>query len=195
MDTIIQLDQQVFEWINHDLHNYWLDAIMPYWRDKTTWIPLYLLAAGWLLWTFRLKGLVYILAVALTIAVADQTSSELIKKSIKRIRPCNDIEFKDQVELLVPCGGGFSFTSSHATNHFALAMFIALTLGRRYRRIRWPLFIWAATIAVGQVYVGVHYPLDITAGALTGVLIGFLMYKVYEKCIPPRLGILNLVEN
>lgn len=190
MEAIIQLDQQVFEWINHDLHNYWMDLIMPYWRDKLTWAPLYLLAVVYLLWAFRLKGLVFILAVALTIGVSDQTSSELIKKNVKRVRPCNDLAFNDEVLLLVPCGGGYSFTSSHATNHFALAMFIALTFGARFRRIRLPLFLWAASIAFGQVYVGVHYPLDILAGAVVGMLIGYLMYQLYKKYIPPQLSVL-----
>jgi undecaprenyl-diphosphatase len=184
MTSLLHFDQLAFEWINHDWHTYWLDAVMPVWRDKTTWFPLYALAAGWLGWRYRRNGLIFLVAVALTIVVADQTSSELIKKSVRRIRPCNDPSFRDQVELLVPCGNGYSFTSSHATNHFALAMFITMTLGRRFRRIRWPLFLWAATIALGQVYVGVHYPLDITAGALTGVLLGYLFSLAYRKWLP-----------
>lgn len=154
---------------------------MPYWRDKSTWIPLYLLLAGFLCYHYRLKGLYFVLAVALTIGIADQISSEVIKKNIVRLRPCNDVAIKDQVQLLVPCGSGYSFTSSHAANHFAIATFIALTLGQIFRWMRWPLFLWAASIAYGQVYVGVHYPLDVLCGGLLGALVGWAIAKLYLR--------------
>jgi undecaprenyl-diphosphatase len=44
-------------------------------------------------------------------------------------------------------------------------------------------FIWAATIAYGQVYVGVHYPLDILAGTGLGCLIGYLTGTYFNKRI------------
>ncbi|MCI5082900.1 MAG: phosphatase PAP2 family protein [Saprospiraceae bacterium] len=180
METILQLDEQLFFIINNDWHNPFLDAIMPYWREKTTWIPLYIALAAFVIYRFRVKGLYFILAVALTVGVADTVSSKLIKKTVKRVRPCNDTEIKAQVDLLVGCGGGYSFTSSHATNHFAVAVFIINTLGLLFRRIRWPFLIWAATIALGQVYVGVHYPIDITVGAIIGSLIGWGIAKGYN---------------
>ena len=95
------------------------------------------------------------------------------------MRPCNDIIFQDTVELRVDCGGGYSFTSSHATNHFALAMFIIFTLGKKNRWIRWGLILWAGSIAYAQVYVGVHYPLDVFIGSLLGILIGTFVASFY----------------
>jgi undecaprenyl-diphosphatase len=50
-----------------------------------------------------------------------------------------------------------------------------------YRRIRWPLHLWAASIALGQVYVGVHYPLDILMGAFLGLIIGNIVAKTYLR--------------
>lgn len=181
MNELLQLDQALFYWINNDWHTPWLDAIMPYWRDRNFWIPLYAVGVALVVWKYRMKSLYLLLAIAMTIAIADQTSSELIKKNVKRLRPCNDPEVKTQVDLLIPCGVGYSFTSSHAANHFALAAFLGFTVGRRYRRIRVPLYLWAASIALGQVYVGVHYPLDITMGALLGVLIGWAMSRMYLR--------------
>lgn len=179
MTELLQFDQEIFHLINGEWHNSFMDAVMPWWRDKRTWIPLYLLIAGWVFYRYRLRGLYFIIAAGLAVGVADQTSSELVKKSVQRVRPCNDMEMREDVKLLVPCGGGYSFTSSHAANHFALAVFLALTLGRINRWIRLPLVLWAATVAFGQVYVGVHYPLDILCGALLGGLIGYLAAKLY----------------
>ena len=179
MTELLQLDYNLFHLINHDGHLPFLDGIMPYWRDKKFWIPAYILLTGFLLYRFRLKGLYLIMAAMLTAGVADAVSSHLIKKTVKRVRPCNDPVRKGDVKLLAGCGSGYSFTSSHATNHFALALFLVLTLGRKYRWIRWPLIIWAASIAYGQVYVGVHYPLDVLAGSLLGIVIAIVMSRLY----------------
>jgi undecaprenyl-diphosphatase len=74
-----------------------------------------------------------------------------------------------------------SFTSSHAANHFGMAMFIYTTFKTRFPK--WPalFFVWAFLISFAQVYVGVHYPLDITAGALIGILIGYLSGRSFNR--------------
>ena len=93
----------------------------------------------------------------------------------------NDIDLKKEVNLLVPCGGGYSFTSSHATNHFAIATFLILTLGLIFKWIKLPLLFWAASIAFGQVYVGVHYPLDIFFGAILGMSVGYFVFLLFLR--------------
>lgn len=179
MTGLIQFDQELFQLINGVWHNAFLDALLPYWRNKLFWIPLYLFLAGFVLIKYKLKGLFFILGVVLSIGLADTVSSKIVKKEIKRIRPCNDVAIRESVHLLVPCGPGYSFTSSHAANHFAIATFISLTLGQFFRKMRFPLFLWAASIAYAQVYVGLHYPFDILFGALLGSIIGYLTAKLY----------------
>lgn len=181
LDTLLEWDQWLFHIINYDWHNGLLDTIMPYWREKKVWIPFYLLIGGFALYRYRLKGLYFILAAVLTIAIADPVSSQLIKKNVQRDRPCREAALQQEVKLLIPCGGGYSFTSSHATNHFAIGVFLFLTIGQLFRSWRWLFLVWAASIAFGQVYVGVHYPLDVTAGALVGSLIGWLVYILYKN--------------
>lgn len=173
MTTLLELDQQFFSFINEGLRHPWLDAIMPLWREKVFWVPLYVALAAFLGWKFKREAVFLVLAAALTIGIADTVSSKVIKPSVKRDRPCRAEGLAPQVHLLVPCGGGHSFTSSHATNHFALATLLFLTLGRLYRRARYVLLLWAGSIAFGQVYVGVHYPLDVLVGGLLGALIGY----------------------
>ncbi|MDX2067628.1 MAG: phosphatase PAP2 family protein [Haliscomenobacter sp.] len=181
MEQLIAADQFLFELINGQSHNAVLDWLMPIWREKSTWIPLYIALAAFLGYKYRLQGLYLILALALAVGLADTVSSKIIKPSVHRLRPCNDPTLKDEVQLLVHCGSGYSFTSSHASNHFAVAAFLSLTLGLHYRRIRWPLYLWAASIALGQVYVGVHFPLDIIIGAILGIIIGNIVAKTYLR--------------
>lgn len=181
MEQLLQLDQYWFELVNQAWHTDFLDAIMPYWRDKKFWIPLY---AGLIVWTgivFKQKAIWFVLGVVLCVGVADTVSSKILKPSIQRLRPCNDPDLKASVQLLVRCGSGYSFTSSHATNHFAIALFIMLTLGAVYPAIRLPFLFWAASIAFGQVYVGVHYPLDVLGGSLLGAIIGTVIALIFNK--------------
>jgi undecaprenyl-diphosphatase len=179
MDTLLQLDYQLFEWINSGLSNDLFDLIMPLWRSKFTWIPFYLVLAVFLIYRYRVKGFYLILAAVLTIGISDTMSSKVIKKSVKRLRPCKTEIVQDHTNMLINCGSGFSFTSSHATNHFALAFFLILTLGRRFRNLKLPLAVWAASIAFGQVYVGAHFPLDVIGGGLLGILIAWVVAKAY----------------
>ncbi len=83
--------------------------------------------------------------------------------------------------LLEHCSGGFSFTSSHAANHFGLAMFLFISLVPLFKNYTWLFFIWAAIIAYAQVYVGVHYPLDVIAGAMIGLAVGKLNGMIFKK--------------
>lgn len=183
---LLQWDYYLFELLNQQWTNGFLDGIMPYWRSKYFWMPLYLFILSYMIYQRNREWLIFSLCMILTIALADQLSSSWIKPAIERLRPCNNPIWKDQVHLLVRCGSGFSFTSSHATNHFALATFWAFP----FVRYRWVLplgFLWAATISYGQVYVGVHYPLDVMAGGLVGILIGvftgwiFLLISRYRR--------------
>ncbi|GAB5554502.1 MAG: hypothetical protein Sapg2KO_40930 [Saprospiraceae bacterium] len=187
LDTILALDEQLFRIINGTWHTDFLDWILPYWRDKKFWYPLYLALIALIIYRFRVKGIYLLLALFVTVGVADLVSSKVLKKTVKRVRPCNDPVLQDDVILLVGCGKAYSFTSSHATNHFAIGTFLALTLGLYYRRWRWLFYFWAASIAFGQVYVGVHYPLDVLVGSLLGIGIALLTTTIYFRF--PKLAI------
>jgi undecaprenyl-diphosphatase len=60
-----------------------------------------------------------------------------------------------------------SFPSGHAQTAFALASLVVLIFGRRF----WPVFLVAAAVAYSRVYMGVHFPLDVLAGACFGSVI------------------------
>ena len=187
MSELLELDFSIFFFINDELANPFFDWLMPWWRDKKTWIPVYLLLAGFLVFKFKKEGAILLLATILTVGIADLTSSKIMKPIFERPRPCNELRLEGKVIERAGCGSGFSFTSSHATNHFALSVFLMLTLGAKYRRLRMPLLIWAASIAFGQVYVGVHYPSDVLAGAILGTTIGLFMMFILARIYPNLL--------
>lgn len=183
MTPLLNFDEWLFHLINVQWTQPWLDVIFPVWREKTTWIPLYLLIAVYSIWQYRAKGALLLLALILTVGITDTLSHRLIKKQVQRPRPCQVDGYSGEHRTLIPCGSGYSFTSNHATNHFGIAAFLAFTLGLSLRWTFWWFFVWAFTIAYGQVYVGVHYPLDVICGALLGTLVGWLSSRLFRKWV------------
>ncbi|GGC48887.1 hypothetical protein GCM10011386_46400 [Parapedobacter defluvii] len=184
IDQLVSLDQEAFLAINQGLSNAFFDWLMPVLRNPYTWAPLYLFIIVFCIKNYRKKGMLIIFFILITFGIADAVSSSVIKKTVKRVRPCNDIEFKEEVAVRVRCGSGYSFTSSHATNHFAISTVLIMIFYRRWKHILWLALLWAATISIAQVYVGVHYPFDILGGALLGSVIGYLTGLVFRVVVP-----------
>ncbi len=176
---IIKWDISLFEFINHDLSNGFFDMLLPWLREPLFWVPFYIFLISFVFFNFGKKAYWFVIFVILTAASADLISSRAIKKTIKRIRPCNT-EMLQIVER-VHCGAGYSFTSSHAANHFAVATFLIMTIGQILPKIKKWLWLWAASIALAQVYVGVHFPLDVLAGGILGVVLGRLWSMLFLK--------------
>ena len=177
LEWLLALDREVLLLINRSLANPVFDALMPWFREKLFWAPLYIFLLAFLFEYYGKKAWWLVMGLVITVGLADFFSSELVKKNVRRLRPCNDITLAADLQPRVRCGSGFSFTSSHATNHFAVAVYLSFFLGRLHRRVRPALLLWAASIAYAQVYVGVHYPGDVLAGALLGAWIGWFVAR------------------
>lgn len=179
---IISWDQQFFKKINTDWANPVFDAVMPFVRDPLHWAPLYLFLLLFVLLNFKVKGVWWVIFFISTVALIDMTGNYVFKHGFERLRPCNDPGFFDHVRLLVDhCGAGFSFTSNHAANHFGMAAFFWASFRHLFRNWVWIGIFWAAVIAFAQVYVGVHYPLDVFCGALLGLAFGITMGSLFNK--------------
>ena len=175
LEQLIQFDQNLFFTINHGLSNSFFDWLMPALRNRFFWTPLYLFIIIFFIRNYGKQGWIMILFLGLTFGCTDFISSSLIKPTVQRLRPCNNPEIKSDVKNLIDCGSGFSFPSSHASNHFGLAVLLIMMLYRKWKLILPIGLLWAASISFAQVYVGVHYPVDILAGAMLGGMIGFSM--------------------
>jgi undecaprenyl-diphosphatase len=177
-------DVQLFLKINREWTNPFLDNFLPLYRDMNFWIPFYLFLLVFVVMNYGWKSWTFIAALIITVAINDQMSSDFFKNFVNRQRPCQDEFLIHYARLLLSrCPSSQSFTSSHATNHFGIAMFLYVTLKNVWRKWSYLLFVWAATISYSQVYVGVHYPLDIIGGALVGCLIGYTTANFYIRKI------------
>ena len=180
-DYLLNIDQQLFHFINHDMGNWFFDLLMPVLRNRLVWLPLYIFIFVFCLWRYKKQGLIIIVLLALTAGLADFGSATVIKSLFKRVRPCNTPALAATIIERVDCGPGYSFPSSHAADHFAVAVFLSIVFYKRHRWVLPASLLWAASISFAQVYVGVHYPIDVTVGALYGSLVGLLFGWIYKK--------------
>jgi membrane-associated phospholipid phosphatase len=179
---LVQWDQSFFKKINSDWSNPVFDSVMPFLRSSNVWAPLYLFLLVLALLNFRVKGVWWAVFFLSTVALTDMTGTYVFKHGFERLRPCNDPDFYSQVRLLLKqCAGGYSFISNHAANHFGMATFFFITF--RHIQKKWALIAlcWAASIGYAQIYVGVHYPVDIFVGALLGIAFGITTGTIFNK--------------
>lgn len=182
LKRLAEWDAKLFLAINGRWTCRFLDDVFPWWREANTWIPLYLFLLLFSIINFGKRAIPWIFCAIATATLTDQVSSTLIKNWVGRPRPCRDVFFMSQVRLLLDtCSGGFSFPSSHATNHFGFGMFLFLTLRPVIGKWSWLFFVWAGTVSYGQVYVGVHYPLDVMCGCVLGCTMGWITGTVFNR--------------
>lgn len=163
MSAFLDLDTRLFVLLNREWTSPFLDVVMPVLTDFDHWrIPVILI-----LLAFLAKGgtevRMGILFAVLAVVAADQLSSSGIKPLFERARPFHVIEGARKLSG----AHGYAFPSSHAANTFAAGVFLAL----RFRRW-WPVLVVPLVVSYSRVYVGVHYPSDVAAGAVLGAAVG-----------------------
>ena len=186
MSDLLQIDEYLFFAINQGMSNPFFDWLMPLIRNRFFWAPLYLFLSIFFVINYGKRGWSILVFFALTFAVTDYFTSSVLKPSIERIRPCNDPELRTEVRSLISCGSGYSFPSTHAANHFALAIFLVSMFYNRWKAIFPLAILWAAAVSFAQIYVGLHYPFDIAFGAIIGGMIGYVLAAILKITLPFR---------
>ncbi len=192
-EVFISIDRFLFHLINWSLSNIVLDVVMPFLTDlNKTLFGRILAALIWILlvWKGGKKARIVAFFLIPLIVLSDQSSSSLIKKIIVRPRPCHTVDgipIVQNIRLLVDCGSGFSFPSSHAVNNFAAASYFSYF----YRRWTWAFLVFAGIVAFSRVYVGVHYPSDIVGGAVIGLACAAIIIGIW-KMLAQKFSILQV---
>lgn len=174
---VLQLDKKLFFAINQ-WHHPWGDRLVHYGTDTCCWLPLYVVLLYLIVRTFRKKAWLPLVIIIGLVLVCDQFASSVVKPWVKRLRPCLEVDWGTSVHAVGEYHGLYGFMSSHAANTFGIATFLWLLLGKRYRALSL-LFIWAFGVSYARVYGGVHYPLDVIMGAISGIGSAHVMFQCY----------------
>ena len=197
MDYLIHIDQQWLLAIN-GWHSEWADILMWYISKSTTWLPLYALLVGLIVYRFGilspslcregrrgsslLRVLIILAGFAVAVGVSDFVSSGIIKPWVCRLRPTHEPELAGLIHLVNGYTGGlYGFVSSHAANTTACALLFALLYRNKYATVG--LMLWVALNCYSRMYLGVHYPADIIGGLAIGALMATLTYGMVRRLV------------
>ena len=197
LEQLLHMDTEVLLAIN-GWHAPWADTVMWIISAKTTWIPLYLLLIGLLVWRYRKPAptsvkwlhkipvcVVMIVAIVAAVGLADFIASGILKQWVARPRPSRVPELEGVLHLVNGYKSGrYGFVSSHAANTMAVALLFSLIWRNRIATIG--LMLWVAANCYSRMYLGVHYPLDILGGLMVGTVVAIVACWVLK-----RLGVLE----
>jgi undecaprenyl-diphosphatase len=162
-------DESVFQALNLGTHP-WIDRFMILVTGRPLEIAAAALVSLLLIVRLRRPALPMVILAWLAVGVSDLTASRLWKPLFGRLRPCYALA-SGQVRQLVLADNYGSMPSSHASNSFAFALVISFC----YPPLAPVVLPVAALIAVSRIFVGVHWPTDVLAGALWGVLVALAL--------------------
>ena len=149
-----------------------LDAVMPLITSLANGGIIWIIAALLLLIFKKSRKTGF--SVALSLIIGLIIGNLILKNLVGRIRP---YEFNEGVEILVARLSDYSFPSGHTLASFEAATVLLI----RDKRLGVPALVLAVAIAFSRLYLYVHYPTDVLAGIILGVLIGIFACKTVDK--------------
>jgi len=184
MESLYGIDVWLFRLGNEAVANPVFDVLMVFLtKFKQSW-PIAAFAALFVMARRKWDGVAIIFLCGVAIGIADQTASGFLKPFFERTRPCFALE---DVRLIIRQVRSYSFASSHAANTAAVATVIWIFFANSGQKIERAfaifLAVYAAMVAYSRVYVGVHYPSDIFAGMIIGIISGTIAYTAYSYVV------------
>ena len=192
LEQLLHIDTEILLAIN-GWHAPWADTLMWIISAKATWIPLYLLLIGLLVWRYRKPVMtrvnwlqkvpacvVMIAMIGLAVGAADFIASGILKELVARPRPTRVPELEGVLHLVNGYRSGrYGFVSSHAANTMVCALLFSMIWRKKIATVG--LMLWVAANCYSRMYLGVHYPLDILGGLMVGCLVAMTAYVLLWK--------------
>lgn len=178
LESLLSKDKELLVYLNSFGTEQW-DPFWLFITDQRHWIPVFLLVlilAARKLGTKKMFFLVLFLVVV--VAFSDQFTN-LIKNLTSRLRPCNTPDLKGVIREFIYKPKGFSFWSGHAFVSTTFTTFMILLLRRHYKYIYFLIF-FPILFGLSRIYLGVHFPIDVTTGYIVGFTTGCLFYKFFK---------------
>ncbi|MFR5270330.1 MAG: phosphatase PAP2 family protein [Hoylesella buccalis] len=145
-----------------------------------TWIPLYIALVYLVIKNNETMMQIFLVIgfATLCLLLSSGMTDAFIKPLVGRIRPCNDLMLKYQIDVVAQYRPRtFSFFSGHASNTFSIALFLCLLV--RSSLFSFFMITWSLLNAYTRLYLGVHFPSDVLVGFAWATVVGFSTYWMY----------------
>lgn len=179
MDNLADLSGDLYRDVTDVAHStpHWFQQLAEVWTEAGLLLFGVLFLAGW--WRTRTapSGAMALALLAPLATGFGYVVSEALKSLVDEERPCRAVA--GAAASLVPCPpyGDWSFPS----NHSAIAGAAAVALALSWRGMAWLTVPMALLMAFSRVFVGVHYPHDVTVGLLLGGAVAFFVVKAATR--------------
>ena len=167
-----EFEIKILDFIRERLACPFLDAVMPVITSLANGGIIWIITAVLLLLFKKTRKTGFSVALALITGLI--IGNLILKNLVGRIRP---YEFNEGVEILVARLSDFSFPSGHTLASFEAATVLLI----RDKRLGVPALVLAVAIAFSRLYLYVHYPTDVLAGIILGVLIGIFACNTVDR--------------
>lgn len=167
-----EFEIKILDFIRERLACPFLDAVMPVITSLANGGIIWIITAVLLLIFKKSRKTGFSIALALITGLI--IGNLILKNLVGRIRP---YEFNEGVEILVARLSDFSFPSGHTLASFEAATVLLI----RDKRLGVPALVLAVAIAFSRLYLYVHYPTDVLAGIILGVLIGIFACNTVDR--------------
>ena len=176
-------DFDILLWINGHYAE-WLDQVMWVISRANTWIALYVLLVGLIIYRYRnWKAVLFILiGFGIAVGLSDYLCSGILKPIVCRPRPTHEPALEGMLHIVNGYTGGlYGFCSSHAANTMAVGLLFSLLYRNKIATAG--LMTWVALNCYSRMYLGAHYPTDIICGLLIGAAWAVLVWLVLTRLL------------
>lgn len=168
LEWIQGIDWTILNWIQKVFRCEFLDFVVPKITALGNKGAIWLVLA--LILTISKKYRKYGIAMFAALAAGALIGNIMLKPLVARSRPC----WLEAIELLIRNPSDYSFPSGHTLSS-TIGAYMLTSANRKFGWIAIPL---AVLIALSRLYLYVHFPSDVLAGAIIGILVGIFVKKV-----------------
>lgn len=170
---MLTLDASILLWIQENLRTPWLTVFFKQITRLGNAGIFWILLSVCLLFFTKTRKTGWLAGISLALSFV--VNNLFLKNVVARTRPYEAVE---GLNRLIEKQTDDSFPSGHTASSFAVAVILYLELPKKYGI---PLLILAVLISFSRLYLGVHYPSDVLAGAVSGTLIALALQRGFSK--------------